>query len=120
MILNYKIIGKRIQELRLGKRLSQEKLAEICNLSVSYISLIESAKREVSLEVLVSLGDNLGVTIDTFLMGYQKNDVITYNSDLTYLIKDCSCFERQVIYEVATTIKKSLRENNCLYYMSKF
>ncbi len=112
MILNYKIIGKRIQEIRLGKCLSQERLAEMCNLSVSYISCIESAKREASLEVLVRLGNNLDVTVDTFLKGYQKHDLISYKTELTSLIKDCSCYERQVICDIATATKKSLRDNN--------
>lgn len=63
MILNYKVIGKRIQEIRLAKCLSQEKLAEMTNLSAGYISLIENNYREPSLETLVKLGNILGVTV---------------------------------------------------------
>ena len=51
MGLNFKILGKRIKELRLLNGFSQEKLAEMCNLSVSYISRIESAKKKASLEL---------------------------------------------------------------------
>lgn len=111
MVLDYGIIGKRIKKLRLRKGLSQEKLAEMCNRSVSYISLIESAKRKVSLEVLIDLGNNLGVTVNTFLKGYQKNDVITYKTDLILVVEDCSCYERQIICDVAIATKKSLRNN---------
>lgn len=118
MTLDYKIIGKRIQKIRLEKCLTQEKLAEMCNLSASHISYIESSGRGVSLESLVKLGNNLGVTIDIFLRGYQKHDVITYKTGLMSLIEDCNYYEKQIIYEVATATKKSLRENQ-LDYMSR-
>jgi len=72
MDLNYEVIGKRIKELRQKKHLTQEKLAEMCNLSASYISYIESAKKKrASLESLVKLANNLGVTVDTFLKLFQ-------------------------------------------------
>lgn len=115
MDLNYKIIGKRIKEIRLGKRMSQEKLAEMCNLSVGYISLIENNHRDPSLEVLIDLGNNLDVTVDTFLMGYQKNDVLISKTYLTSLIEDCSNYEKQIICDMARDTKRSLRSNNCLY-----
>lgn len=119
MILNDKIIGKRIKNIRVQTPLTQEKLAEICNLSASYISLIESGTRTASLEVLVNLANNLGVTVDTFLSGHQRHDAITYETDFAALIEDCDCYERQVIYDAASATKKSLRENKHLYYMSK-
>jgi len=120
MNLNYKIIGKRIKEIRREKCLTQEKLAEMCNKSVSYISLIESGGRNAELEVLVNIGNNLGITIDTLLRGYQKHDVITYKADLASLFEDCDCYQRQIIYETAIAVKKSLRDNNYFDYMSNF
>lgn len=119
MVLDYTLIGRRIKEIRLKNSLTQEKLAERCNLSASYISLVETANREASLESLVSLANNLGVTVNEFLKGYQINDVITYNSDFALLIDDCNCYERQIIYDVVANTKKSLQDNNHLYYMSK-
>lgn len=120
MVLDYTLIGRRIKEIRLKNSLTQEKLAEKCNLSASYISLVETANREASLESLVNLANSLGVTANDFLKGYQINDVVTYNSDFALLIDDCSCYERQVIYNIAANTKKSLRDNNHLYYMSNF
>lgn len=120
MSLDYKIIGKRVKEIRREKCLSQEKLAEMCNSSGSYISLIESSKRHASLDLLVEIGNNLGVTVDAFLKGHQQNDLITYNTEFSLVFEDCSCYERQIIYEVAIATKKSLKNNNCLDYMSNF
>lgn len=110
-MLDYKIIGKRIKKLRLQKTLTQEKLAEICNLSVSYISRIESSGRGARLEVFLDIVNSLGVTLDTLLKGYQINDVIMYNTEFALLFENCSCYERQIIYEVAIATKKSLQNN---------
>lgn len=114
MILNYGIIGKRIKEIRLGKKLTQEKLAEMCNLAVSHISRIESTKKRPSLECLVKLGDVLGVTVDAFLYRNQKNDFTGYKSELFEIIKDCDNYEKNVLLDIIKSAKKSLRENNSL------
>ncbi len=111
MTIDYKVIGKRIKELRLEKSLTQEKLAEICNLSISHISLIESGKRNASLDTLIKLGNNLGVTVDKFLKGYQKNDLIVYKADFANIFEDCSYSEEKTIFEIATIAKKSIRNN---------
>lgn len=113
MILDYKIIGKRIKEIRKNKHLTQEKLAEMCNLSASYISYIESAKKQkVSLKSLVKLGKSLDVTVDTFLNEYYKNSINEYESAFICLIEDCSSNEKQMIFKIAASMKKIIRENN--------
>jgi transcriptional regulator with XRE-family HTH domain len=111
MILDYIIIGKRIKEIRLQNSLTQEKLAEMCNKTASHISLIESGKRHVTLNLLIKIADNLDMTVDTFLNGLQKNDSKEYKSDLIQLIADCNNYEKRVIFELVMAIKKSLRNN---------
>ena len=56
----------------------------------------------------------LGVMVDYLLNGNQANDPAEYRNDLTWLIEDCSSYEKRVIYEVAAAAKKSLRENKGL------
>ncbi len=50
MAVNYDRIGKRIQQLRKLKKLSQADLAEFTGMSVSYISHIETGIKHASLE----------------------------------------------------------------------
>jgi len=120
MGLNFKILGKRIKELRLLNGFSQEKLAEMCNVAVSHISRIESANKKPSLECLVKLGDALGVTVNAFLYGNQKNDLIGYKSELFEIIKDCDNYEKNVLLDVIKSTKESLRENNSIAQWAKF
>lgn len=120
MSLNYKIIGKRVKELRVRQGLSQEKLAEKCNLAVSHISRIESGKKHPSLECLVKLGNVLGVTANTFLYRNQKNDFTGYKSELLEIINDCDNYEKNVLLDIIKAAKKTMRENNSLAQWANF
>lgn len=120
MSLNFEIIGKRIKEIRLEKCLSQEKLAEMCNISVPHISRIESGKKHPSLECLVKLGDILGVTVNTFLYRIQKNDFAGYKSELLEILKDCDNYEKNVLLDITKAAKKTMRENNSLVRWTNF
>ena len=44
-----KIFGNRIREIRIAKKLSQEKLAELANLHRTYIGMIERGEKNISL-----------------------------------------------------------------------
>jgi transcriptional regulator with XRE-family HTH domain len=114
MALNIKIIGRRVKESRIQKHMSQADLAERVEMSVAYISYIETAKKQASLEALVRIADVLGVTVDTLLNGNQANDAAEYKEELAKLIEDCSSYEKRIVYEIALATKKSLLENRWL------
>lgn len=115
MSVNFKQIGQRVKEIRYAKGMSQAELAEQIDMSVPYISLIETATKKASLSTLILIANALGVTVDALLNGNQTNDLVEYYCDLVYLINDCNNYEKRIIFEVATTTKKSLRDNNRLH-----
>ncbi len=114
MSVNFKIIGIRVKESRIHNQMSQADLAERIDMSVTYISHIETAKKQASLKALVRIANVLGVTVDYLLTGNQANDLAEYRTDLTRLIEDCSSYEKRIIYEIAAATKKSLLENKWL------
>ena len=116
MSINFKIIGIRVREARMYNRMSQAELAERIDMSVTYISHIETAKKKASLEVLVRIANVLGVTVDYLLSGNQTNDSAEYRTDLARLIEGCSSYEKRIIFEIASATKKSLLENKWLQY----
>mgnify|MGYP000228704335 CR=1 FL=1 len=62
--VNHRQIGYRIKEVRELNHISQAQLAEMTDLSVSYISHIENAKRKASLESVIRIVNALGITVD--------------------------------------------------------
>lgn len=111
MIVNFLIIGKRVKEFRIKNRMSQADLAERIEMSVVYISYIETAKKHASLETLVRIANALGVTVNHLLSGDQVNDTTEYLTELMQLIEDCTGCEKRIIYEIALATRKSLLQN---------
>lgn len=61
--------GKRVRELRLALRLSQEKFALKINMDRTYFSAVESGKRNISLENIKKIADGLNVTLEELFHG---------------------------------------------------
>lgn len=58
--------GNRLIELRKERKMTQERLAELSELTRVYISGIEKGKRNVSLEVIAKLAEALKIKISQF------------------------------------------------------
>jgi transcriptional regulator with XRE-family HTH domain len=64
-----KTFGKRIQKLRKEKGISQEKFSILVGLDRTYISGIETGKRNPSLFVLKNIADALGTSLEKLFRG---------------------------------------------------
>lgn len=58
--------GKRIKSIRVSKRISQEKTAELCGLHPTYIGQIERGEKSPTLESIYKLAIGLGVSPQAF------------------------------------------------------
>lgn len=111
MNVNFKLIGKRIQEVRKQQAKTQAELAALTDMSDSYISCIETAKKQASLESLIRISNALGITVDELLSGNQLHNPTDYQTDIDLLMEDCSLLERRFIYELISVAKYIIRNN---------
>ena len=69
MDLDHLSIGKRVRRCRRRRKLTQEKLSELCGVSEQHISNIERGKSIPSTEMVMRLAIALDTTPDEFLVG---------------------------------------------------
>ena len=73
--MNYNAIetGKRIQELRKDKRLTQGELAEQLQISLRYLQKLESGERGGSIEALADISLFFQTSLDYIILGREQN-----------------------------------------------
>lgn len=111
MQVNFVLIGKRVRETRKQQKLTQDQLAEMSDLTVGYISHVETARKKASLSALISISNALGITLDELLTGNQLHNPTDYQTDIDLLMADCSPMEKRMIYELISASKAILRNN---------
>ncbi len=79
--MELKSIGKKIREQRQIKHLSQEKLAELIDVTPSYISNIESGNRVASLPTMLEIAKVLDISLDYLLLEDITNNYNKINVD---------------------------------------
>lgn len=62
-------VGKRIQDRRKQLGMTQETLAEKCNLTPQFVSYAEAGKREIKIGSLFKIASSLGTSCDFLLSG---------------------------------------------------
>lgn len=70
-----RILAQNIRSYRLKKRLSQEKLAEICDLHRTYVGSVERCERNVTLSTLDVFAKALGVSVPDLLTRKESGKV---------------------------------------------
>lgn len=67
--MDYKSIGRNIRQCRESKGIKRETLAEMSNLSVSYMSALERGEKLPKLDTFIRIANTLEVSSDTLLCG---------------------------------------------------
>lgn len=107
--MNKEYIGKRIRRAREERNITQAQLAERLHLSSNYIGLIERNVNTPSVSVLVSIADELGVSMD-YLVGTHTHsndeDCSVYVDKLTNAIKTLNKMQLLYLLDTLETMHK--------------
>ena len=98
-------MGARIKRARLKQNLTQEQLAELLDISVSYVSLIERGSRNATVETLLAIADVLNVSLASLLQDSTDLDRDEEQSNvLQQLTKNRTVEEKEMILQTVKTI----------------
>ena len=111
MELDYKAIGKRIKIARIKADLTQERLAEMVEISPTHMSNIETGTTRVSLTAIVSLANALSVTVDDLLCDSVVNCKVQFEKDIAGILADCDEYEIRMVKDMAQALKETLRRD---------
>lgn len=111
MELDYKAIGKRIKIARIKADLTQERLAEMVEISPTHMSNIETGTTRVSLTSIVSLANALSVTVDDLLCDSVVKSKVQFEKDIAGIIADCDEYEIRMVKDMAQALKETLRRD---------
>lgn len=119
MELDYKAIGKRVQNARIRAKMTQEQLSETVSMSTSHISNIETGSTKVSLTAIVNLANALSVTVDDLLCDNLFHARPQFERDIKQIIDSCSPYELRVIRGSLKELYNNLRENEKYFCASE-
>ena len=111
MELDYKAIGKRIKIARIKADLTQERLAEMVEISPTHMSNIETGTTRVSLTAIVSLANALSVTVDDLLCDIVVKSKVQFEKDIAGILADCDEYEIRMVKDMAQALKETLRRD---------
>ena len=107
--MDYVELGKRIKAARVAAGFTQEKLAEIINLSSGHCAHVERGTSKVSLSAMVDIANALNTTPDKLLVDSIYNATPHLIVEAQAVFADCDPDEMYIILQVADIIKKAIR-----------
>ena len=109
-MIDYKTIGSRIRKQRKALNLSQECLAEKCDVGTTHISHIETGNCIPSLKVFIAILNALSCSADELLCNELQHSLPTYSIEISNLLEDCTANELRIMTDTLSALKKSLRK----------
>lgn len=99
-------LGLRIRELRKKKGFTQDGVAEKAGITGKYMGMLERGEVNVSVRVLESLANELGVTIPDLFDFENLGTADEQRKELLKLIQEASDSEIKLLFKVARSLLK--------------
>ena len=93
----YQKFGERVKKQRTLAQLTQDKLAQMAGISLSFLGHIERGTRKASLDTVVKLSNALKVSPNYLLQDSLNDDLLEFNQSI-------SPSQRQMLREISSII----------------
>lgn len=104
---DYFSLGQRIRKARKEKKMTQEQLAEACNLSTAHIGHIERGTRALSIESLITISNILNVSTDYLLLDISNSNNKNISTILNTL-NDANTDKYNKLYSVVKILAENI------------
>ena len=91
------LLGNTIRQARLDNHMTQEKLAELVQITPTHLKHIESEHRKPSIEVLFALASVLHFSLDALLIPKESREQAKRKNELNLLISSCTDNDLKVL-----------------------
>lgn len=107
-MLNYEVIGKKIKDLRIEKGMNQKALADKLDVSIGYISQVESGDKCFNLQRLEELSDVLGKPVAYFIEGANSDDRKAMEEEIQFLLRRIKPEKFEMIIKMLNVISEEI------------
>ena len=90
-------LGRRLQECREAKKITQAEMAAACGLSKNYISALERGINKCSAQTLITYASKLDMSIDELVGKTNKSDILP---ELRQTIEKCNYQQQTKILQM--------------------
>ena len=105
-----KDMGKRLRTYREQAQLTQEKMAEILNVSIKHYSEVERGLIGLSVERLIFLSNFFGISLDYLLKGEDNHEILPFI--LVNLYQSCPEEKRERLLELLRNFTPLISSNS--------
>lgn len=118
--LNYKLVGQRIRAIRKKRGMTQERLAELAEISPQHCSGIETGAAKVSLPALVKIANALNASMDELLLdSISAVEKPSLMKEVETVFGDATPDETYLMLAQAKSIKEAVRVKGLLSFENK-
>ena len=108
--MNTKEMGLRIKQCRKARKMTQEQLAEVIDISPHYLYEIERGSKSVSLPILADLADTLQTSLDYLVTGNLPTQMdYFYTDELNEILIDLTLSQRSNLCRVLKPLMPYLK-----------
>ena len=105
--MDMRAVGERIRAAREAKRMTQQELAELVDLSPTHVSVIERGVKSPRLETFILIANALEVSADALLIDVVNDASQGVASELSELISSLPAKERMRILKIVRVLIES-------------
>ncbi len=104
----YALIGSRLREERKTRRLSIERLAELAEITPSFLGLIERGERKLSVLTLDKLARALHMLPCELMMTRDKRSAPVWERKISFLVSSQTEKNKELIFNILDSLVKNI------------